>query len=114
MNEQPIHDLQLVKYVQNHKYFWWWVPENKLPFLSFNSIVEASLNYGDVADIRDLFRLIGVEQVAEIFYQATLQIDGKKRINYHQRTLHFFDLYFKRHVPEYFNKRTKRIATTYY
>ncbi len=106
--ENTTYSTELIEYIQNHKYFWWWVPEKSLANLSFSSIVEGSLSYGDVADIKELFQLIGIEKVAEIFYQATQQTDKKKRINYHQRTLHFFDLYFKRHVPEYFNKGAAR------
>lgn len=111
--EKITHSHRLIEYIQTHKYFWWWVPEKSLANLSFSSIVEGSLSYGDVADIKELFQLMGIEKVAEIFYQATQQTDKKKRINYHQRTLHFFDLYFKRHVPEYFNKGATRIDATH-
>ena len=78
---------------ENEALFWGVKPEEK-ENISLNVLVETILNYGDEKSVRILFDLIGVKTVAEIFFR---QISGK-RSNYHQRTKHFFKLYFKRHA----------------
>ena len=85
---------ELKSFIKEHGYFWWWVPEERKEYLSLNSVVEATLNYGDIYEIKRLFDLIGIEKVSEIFYK---QISGK-RPNYSKRTINFFKLYFNRNV----------------
>ena len=78
---------------ENETLFWGVKPEEK-ENISLNVLVETILNYGNEKNIRTLFDLVGVKTVAEIFSR---QISGK-RSNYHQRTKHFFQLYFNRHA----------------
>jgi hypothetical protein len=78
---------------ENEALFWGVKPEEK-ENISLNVLVETILNYGNEKGVRTLFDLIGVKAVAEIFFR---QISGK-RSNYHQRTKHFFQLYFKKHA----------------
>jgi len=78
---------------ENEALFWGVKPEEK-ENISLNVLVETILNYGNEKSVRILFDLIGVKAVAEIFFR---QISGK-RSNYHQRTKHFFQLYFNRHA----------------
>ncbi len=88
------HNSEIKKFIQeNSSLFWWIKPEEKMN-ISINAIVEAVLNYGNGKSVKRLFDLVGIETVAGIFYQ---QISGK-RSNYHQRTKHFFQIYFKRHA----------------
>ena len=78
---------------ENEVLFWGVKPEEK-ENISLNVLVETILNYGNEKRVKSLFDLIGVKTVAEIFFR---QISGK-RPNYHQRTKHFFRLYFKTEV----------------
>ncbi len=78
---------------ENEVLFWGVKPEEK-ENISLNVLVETILNYGNEQNLRALFELVGVKTVAEIFFR---QISGK-RSKYHQRTKHFFRLYFKRHA----------------
>ena len=78
---------------QNEALFWGVKPDEK-ENISLNVLVETILNYGNEQNLRALFELVGVKAVAEIFFR---QISGK-RSNYHQRTKHFFRIYFKRHA----------------
>lgn len=103
------NNIELIAFIQKHKYFWWWVSEKSLQKLNLSAIVEGTLSFGNVADIKELFELVGITQVADEFYQAIAQ----KRVNYQPRTVHFFDLYFKRHVPKYSNRGAKTAFTTH-
>lgn len=81
--------------IYKNRQLFWWVPEKDRGNLSVNSLVEAILNYGNEQNVRELFDLIGIRQVADIFYQ---QISGQ-RTNYFPQVINFFDLYFKKHAP---------------
>jgi hypothetical protein len=78
---------------ENEALFWGVKPEER-ENISLNVLVETILNYGNEKRVKTLFDIIGVKTVADIFFR---QISGK-RSNYHQRTKHFFQLYFKRHA----------------
>jgi hypothetical protein len=90
---EPDTDMQA--FIRENSHLWWWIPEANKQRLSLDSIVEAVLNYGTEKSVRRLFDLAGIQRVKEIFLR---QISGK-RPNYFKLTIHFFKLYFERHVP---------------
>ncbi len=81
-------------FIQENEALFWGVKLEDKVNISLNVLVETILNYGNEKSVKRLFNLIGVKTVAEIFFQ---QISGR-RSNYHQRTKHFFEIYFKRHA----------------
>ena len=82
------------QFIRENAALFWGVKPDELENISLNVLVETILNFGNEKKVRTLFDLIGIKTVAEIFFR---QISGK-RSNYHQRTKHFFRLYFKRHA----------------
>ncbi len=56
---------RLAAFIEDQKYLFWWIPENKLTELSIDAIIEAVLNHGDEKSVRYLFDILGVEKVAE-------------------------------------------------
>jgi len=90
MNPEP-----LKRYIREHRHLFWWIKEDAKEDLSVNLVVETILNYGHISDIQELFDLIGIERVSKIFHEQ----NSRKRMNYHPRTVHFFKLYFAKHVP---------------
>jgi len=95
MNDEKIDKAALREFIRQHSALWWWVPEEAKPNLSLNSIVEAILNYGEIADIKRLFEIIGIKRAAAIFFEAT---ENRQRTNYKPIIQNFFTLYFKRHA----------------
>ena len=91
---RTVNSSELKNFIKEHSYFWWWVPEEKKEKLSIESIVEATLNYGDSKDIKKIFELIGYKKTKEIFLK---QISGKRN-NYTKRTINFFKLYFSKYA----------------
>ena len=85
-----IHD-----FIKSRKYLIWWT--NNWDGLSEESIVEATLNYGDWDDVQELIAILGIKKVAEIFLRTSAP-DKFGRSNYRQDIRHYFDLYFKKYA----------------
>lgn len=90
-----MHSPELIKLIDDNKYLFWSISREDLDKISLDAVVENFLNNGDVAEIRKLIELVGIQEVARIFYRQI----SRSRINYHKRTIEFFIHYFKRHAP---------------
>jgi len=88
------HDPEIMKLIDENRSLFWWIKPEKRKDISINALVEAILNYGDEKSVKRLFDLMGTKTVADIFHR---QVSGT-RTNYHRRTKHFFQMYFKRHA----------------
>lgn len=84
-----IHD-----FIKKRKYLIWYT--KNFDGLSPESIVEATLNYGNWDDVLALIKILGIKKIARIFAKQTNP--HRMRINYHPKTVHFFKLYFNRHA----------------
>lgn len=59
--------------------------------------METILNYGDVNAIRRLIEIMGTDEVALIFNKQ-ISTSSRRKSNYHELILNYFQLYFKRHA----------------
>lgn len=82
-------------FIKENSHLFWYISKDKVENISHEVLVEFILNYGTAQQVKRLFELLGVDYVADIFYKQTAR---GRRINYFERTRHFFDLYFKRHA----------------
>jgi hypothetical protein len=57
-------------------------------------LVETILNYGDMDAVRKLVRLMGVKQVAAVFFGAK----GRKELNYFPEIRSYFTLVFNKYA----------------
>ena len=73
------------------------MPEDQKDGLSLEAVVEAVLSYGNEKTVAHLIDRVGIDRVASIFYRQTS--GARRRVNYHPRTVNFFNLYFQRHAP---------------
>jgi len=78
----------------------WYIRPDAKEHISQGVLVEFMLNYGNEKMIKELFTLLGVEQVAKVFREQTTP---GRRINYFPEILQYFNLYFDRHAPRNFN-----------
>lgn len=85
---------ELIDYIRARAGFWWWVPQDALSQVSVESAVEQTLIYGDLPDLKELFRILGREKVAEIFFRQI----ASPRSNYHPRTKNFFSIVFEEYT----------------
>jgi len=85
---------ELRELIKENSSLFWYIPEQEKENISPELLVETVLNYGDEKSVRRLFDLMGINEVADIFYK---HISGK-RVNYFPQVVNFFNLYFQRHV----------------
>ena len=89
-----MHNQQILDFIKENSSLFWYIQEDKKDNISIELLVETILNFGDEKSVKKLFDLIGINRTAEIFYDQT----QRKRVNYNNRTIHFFNLYFQRHA----------------
>lgn len=85
-----IHD-----FIKKRKYLIWWVKD--CDKLGAESIVEATLNYGEWDDVQTLIKILGIKKVAQIF-RAKSKPSKIGRQNYDAKTKHYFTLYFNKYA----------------
>lgn len=90
---------EIKKFIRENASLFWYIRDDAKENISHEALVEFILNYGNEKSVKRLFKLLGIEKVAEIFYKQTHKTDpiARNRINYHKQVMNFFDLYFKKH-----------------
>jgi adenylate cyclase class IV len=79
----------LKQFIQNNRQFWWYVKDPLR--LDEKAIVEGTVKYGDMEEIRQLMKILGAKNTAKIFSR---QIKSR-RSNYDAKTINYFKRYFK-------------------
>ncbi|MDR2410083.1 MAG: hypothetical protein LBE13_18510 [Bacteroidales bacterium] len=87
----------LKDFIREHAVLFWYSPEDKAETVSDELLVETILNYGDMDAVRKLFEVVGIKEVASIFFHSINKSERNKN-NYHELTLHYFTLLFNRYV----------------
>jgi len=83
-----IHD-----FAKKRKYLFW--STRNIAGLNPEAVVEATLNYGDWEDFKQLVRILGIKRVAKIFRAQTT---NQWRTNYQPKVAHYFSLFFKKYA----------------
>lgn len=84
------------KLIKDYSYLLWYFPDEAKKKISDNTLVEMILNNGDWAGFERLIDTIGLQKVADIFFEHV----NRRRNNYRKQTRHFFTLYFNEHLPQ--------------
>lgn len=85
--------------IRKNAHLFWYSKDSEKENLQLPVVVEFFLNYANQEDIKALFRIAGIEKVAEIFFEQ-ISIWGQ-RSNYLPVVQNYFTLYFKKYVPQY-------------
>jgi len=88
---------ELKQYIENRKYLFWYSPAPKSETVSDELLVEIILNYGSMDDIRTLFSVMKIDDVARIFFDSIKKSERRKG-NYHDLTINYFTLLFNRYA----------------
>ena len=86
-------------FIKNHSALFWYIKKSKQTKISLNLLIETILNYGTLDDVRELFKLLGFKNVADIFFKT---IKNNYRCNYLPPVKNFFTLFFKKCVRSAF------------
>ena len=92
MRPQAVKD-----YIDRHQELFWYTPAPKSEKVSDDLLVETILNYGTTDDVRELFQVVGIREVAQIFFSAIAQSERRKN-NYFELTVNYFTLLFNRYA----------------
>ena len=92
-----MRDEALKAYIRKRGELFWYSPGDKGETVSDELLVEHVLNYGTMEDVRELFRVMGLQRVAEVFFHSTSLSDRRKN-NYTPVSLNYFTLLFNRYA----------------
>jgi hypothetical protein len=84
-------------FIADYQQLFWYFDKSKLDSISDAVLVEFILNYGDLEAVKRLFEVLGKEKVAKEFAKAI----RNNRNNYFPQVSNFFNLYFRKYVPQY-------------
>ncbi len=84
--------MSIKQFIQKNKQFWWYVKDPTK--LDEPAIIEGVIKYGDMKEIRQLIKILGLKNIANIFNK---QASGK-RSNYDPKTINYFKQYFKQYA----------------
>jgi len=85
---------EVKKFIEDHQELFWYTPAPKSEKVTDELLVETILNYGAWEDVHELFKVMGLQNVAATFRGMT----GRKKLNYYPEIHNYFDLYFKKHA----------------
>lgn len=90
---------ELKALIRKNAQLFWYIKEDKKEEMSLPVVVEFFLNYAQKEDIKELFRIVGLDTVADVFFKQ-LNAWGV-RSNYLPVVQNYFTLYFKKYAPKY-------------
>lgn len=97
-----MHSKEILELINENSSLFWYIPDQEKENISPELLVETIFNYGDEKSVQRLFDLMGINEVAVIFYK---HISGK-RVNYFPEVINFFNLYFQRHAQRNTDKQS--------
>ena len=89
--------LEVKNYIEERQNLFWYSPSPKSETVSDELLIETILNYGNMDDVRNLFSIMGIKNVAKIFFDSINKSERRKN-NYHELTLNYFTLLFNRYA----------------
>jgi len=92
-----MRSIELKQYIEERKHLFWHSPPPKSDTVSDELLVEIILNYGSMDDVRKLFSLMQINNVAKIFFDSINKSERRKE-NYHELTRNYFTLLFNRYA----------------
>ena len=88
---------EIQNFIHEQSILFWYIPEDQKENISKEVLVETILNYGDLVAVKQLIKLLGIKETAQIFFDSINRSDRRKG-NYHELTINFFTLYFNRYA----------------
>lgn len=89
-----VNNDQIKAFIWRKKALFWYIDPQKLENINMAFLTETILNYGDLQDVKELISLVGIKNIAQIFYSSV----ENKRNNYFPDVANYFNLYFQKHA----------------
>jgi hypothetical protein len=91
--ENATRTQEIKDFIDAHETLFWYSPAPKSETVSDELLVEAVLNYGNMAAVKQLLQLMGRQRVAAIFFD-TINRSERSKNNYNELTRNYFTLLF--------------------
>ena len=88
---------EIKQYIREHSNLFWYTPDDKKEEISTEFLVETILNYGDKDEVIQLFDLMEIDKVAQVFFNS-INISDRRKGNYHEITINYFTLVFNKYA----------------
>jgi hypothetical protein len=88
---------EVKKFIDDHQYLFWYTQEPKSEKVTDELLVEMVLNYGNMNEVQELFKVMGLNNVAKFFFDS-VNMSERRKGNYHELILNYFTLYFNRYA----------------
>lgn len=88
---------EIKQYIHQYSPLFWYIPEEKKEEISLELLVETILNYGDMTATRQLFDLLGIKEVARLFFDS-VATSNRRKGNYQELTINYFNLVFRKYA----------------
>ena len=88
---------EVKKFIDDHQYLFWYSPAPKSETVNDDLLVEMVLNYGNMEQLRELLTVMGIKNVAKIFFDS-INLSERRKGNYHELVLNYFTLFFNRYA----------------
>jgi hypothetical protein len=93
----PENSPEIKAFIREHSALFWYTPEKEKENISHEFLVEHILNYGDIYSVKKLFNIMGIKNVASIFFNS-INLSERRKSNYHELTLNYFTLLFNKYA----------------
>ncbi len=85
--------------IRKNAHLFWHIKDSVKENLPLPVVLEFFLNYADKTTIKELFKIVGIENAAAAFFKD-IELKGN-RSNYFPQIQNYFSLYFKKYAPQY-------------
>jgi hypothetical protein len=83
--------------IRKNASLFWYTKDNQKEDLELPIVVEFFLNYAQLEDVYELFRIVGIDEVARVF-RGQIGKSERSANNYLPISRNYFDLYFLKHA----------------
>jgi hypothetical protein len=87
----------LKDFIRANGSLFWYTPEDKGENVTDELLVETMLNYGSLEQIQQLFNLMEMRNVADIFFHS-INLSERRKNNFFELTVNYFTLFFNRYA----------------
>lgn len=88
---------EIKQFIRDNSSLFWYIPDDKKEDISHELLVETILNYGDMGATIQLFHLIGIKSVSQVFFDS-IALSNRRKGNYQELTINYFTLIFSKYA----------------
>ena len=91
------HSKELKDLIKKNAHLFWYSKETEKEHLPLPVVVEFFLNYAPQTEVKQLFKIVGIKKVADLFFNE-INLSDRSANNFFPVIKNFFTLYFKRYA----------------